>query len=144
MIHGLLWLPLLVAFTWLAWAGWNEYQKIEAYRVWAEKFQRAKYDLYAVLGQEGTTLTWGKPSRQAPVDLQTVSLENVETIRLIVDGQAVDLNAPPSKGRSINLEFVLKEPNSAVKIPFTQVELAAKWGQVLLEDWKKLQSESRL
>jgi hypothetical protein len=123
--------------------GWHEYQKIEAYRVWAEQFQRAKYDLYAVLGQAGTTLTWGKPSRQAPVDLQTVSLEEVAEIHLLVDGQRVDLNHLPEKGRSINLEFVLKTSNTAVKIPFTQVELAAKWGEVLLEDWKKLQTESR-
>ncbi len=53
MTRGLIWLPLLAIFIGLAWAGWNEYQKLEAYRAWAEQFDRAKYDIYAVLGQKG-------------------------------------------------------------------------------------------
>jgi hypothetical protein len=143
MIHGLLWLPLLAAFIGLAWAGRNEYQKIEAYRVWAETFQRAKYDVYAVLGQEGNTLTWGKPTRKKPVNLQTFSLEDVREIHLLVDGQTVDLRSPPSKSKSIGLQFIL-ERDGSIEIPFTQTDLAAKWGQALTEDLQKLQSESRL
>ena len=50
MERGLLWLPLLAVFFWLAWSGWNEYQKVEAYRRWAADYDKAKYDLYAVLG----------------------------------------------------------------------------------------------
>ena len=64
MERGLLWLPLLVAFFGLAWSGWNEYQKIEFYKQWAEKFERHKYDIYAVLGQQGDRLTWGQPTRK--------------------------------------------------------------------------------
>ena len=52
MARGLLWLPLLVAFIWLAWSGWNEYQKLEAYKIWAEDFDNAKFDIYAVLGKK--------------------------------------------------------------------------------------------
>ena len=143
MIHGLLWLPLLAAFIGLAWAGRNEYQKIEAYRVWAEPFDRAKYDLYAVLGQAGDTLTWGKPTRKAPVNLQTFSLQDVREINLLVDGQMVDLQLPPSKGKAIVLQFV-RDQQDSIQIPFTQTDLAAKWGQALIEDLQKLRSESRL
>ncbi len=143
MIHGLLWLPLLAAFIGLAWAGRNEYQKIEAYRVWAETFQRAKYDVYAVLGQEGDRLTWGKPTRKEPVNLQTFSLKDVREIHLLVDGQTADLQLPPSKGKSIGLQFILERDDS-IEIPFTQTDLAAKWGQALTEDLQKLRSKSRL
>lgn len=143
MIHGLLWLPLLAAFIGLAWAGRNEYQKIEAYRAWAETFQRAKYDVYAVLGQEDDKLTWGKPTRKEPANLQTFSLKDVREIHLLVDGQTVDLRSPPSKGKAIVLKFVL-DRDSSIEIPFTQTDLAAKWGQALTEDLQKLQSESRL
>ncbi|WP_068818522.1 hypothetical protein [Phormidesmis priestleyi] len=143
MIHGLLWLPLLAAFIGLAWAGRNEYQKIEAYRVWAETFQRAKYDVYAVLGQEGNLLTWGKPTRKEPVNVQTFSLKDVREIHLLVDGQTADLRSPPSKGKSIGLQFILDRDGS-IEIPFTQTDLAAKWGQALTEDLQKLRSESRL
>ena len=143
MIHGLLWLPLLAAFIGLAWAGRNEYQKIEAYRVWAEPFDRAKYDLYAVLGQAGDTLTWGKPTRKAPLNLQTFSLQDVREINLLVDGQMVDLRSPPSKGKAIVLQFV-RDQQDSIQIPFTQTDLAAKWGQALIVDLQKLRSESRL
>ncbi len=143
MIHGLLWLPLLAAFIGLAWAGRNEYQKIEAYRVWAEPFDRAKYDVYAVLGQAGSTLTWGKPTRKEPVNVQAFSLKDVREIHLLVDGQTADLRSPPSKGKSIGLQFVLDRDGS-IEIPFTQTDLAAKWGQALTEDLQKLRSESRL
>ena len=47
MERGLLWLPLLVMFCWLAWAGWNEYQKIESYKLWASQFERHKSDISA-------------------------------------------------------------------------------------------------
>ncbi len=136
MLHGLLWLPLLVIFFGLAAAGWNEYQKLETYREWASKFQRAKYDIYAVLGQNGDALTWGKPTRKGITETETFSLKTVQAIRLLVNNQPVDLQAPPSKGRSIALQFEL--PDASIQVPFTQVSLAARWGQVLSEDWQKL------
>src|SRR6476646_415012 len=107
MERGLLWLPLLGVFIWLAWAGWSEYQKVEAYRRWAEAFDRAKYDIYAVLGQQESELTWGQPTRQGPINLATFSLKEVRSIRLLVDGQPVDFSNLPAKGRNIVLEFSL-------------------------------------
>jgi hypothetical protein len=136
MERGLMWLPLLAIFIWLAWAGWNEYQKLEAYRVWAEKFALAKYDIYAVLGQEQENLTWGKPTRSGPVNLQTFSLKNVRSLRLLVNGAAVDLENPPSSGSAIVLEFLLKDAE-AVQVPFTEIPLATKWGKHLQQELQR-------
>ena len=139
MERGLLWLPLLIAFGVLAWNGWNEYQKVEAYRRWVEQFDRGKYDIYAVLGQKGDLLTWGKPTRSEPVDLQTFSLKDVKEIRLLVGDRAgicfaahkVDLEELPSKGSPV-LEFIFTENETpAIKIPFTEIPLAAEWGKYL-------------
>jgi len=47
-------LTLLAAFIWLAWQGRNEYQKVEAYRNWAQ-FERAGTIFRAVLGLNGST-----------------------------------------------------------------------------------------
>jgi hypothetical protein len=137
MERGLMWLPLLAIFIWLAWAGWNEYQKLEAYRVWAEKFALAKYDIYAVLGQEGDNLTWGKPTRSGPVNLQTFSLKDVQSMRLLVNDSAVDLENPPSSGSAIVLEFLLKDAE-AVRVPFTEIPLATKWGKHLQQELQRL------
>ena len=130
MERGLLWLPLLVAFIWLAWSGWNEYQKLEAYKVWAAKFDNAKYDIYAVLGKQQEQLTWGKPTRKGMVDLKTFSLDNVKAIKLLVGDRPVDLNNLPNKGKPA-LEFALADSDNLIKIPFTDISLAAKWYQYL-------------
>ena len=136
MERGLMWLPLLAIFIGLAWAGWNEYQKLEAYRVWAEQFAKAKYDIYAVLGQQEDSLTWGKPTRSGPVNLQTFSLKNVHSIQLLVNGAVVDLENPPSSGKAIVLEFLLQDA-ATVQVPFTEIPLATKWGKYLQQELQR-------
>ena len=138
MERGLLWLPLLAVFIWLARAGWNEYQKVEKYRLWAEEFEQAKYDIYAVLGKKGKELTWGKPTRKGPLEISTFSLTDVEDIRLLVSDRPVDWDNPPTKGK-IALEFSLTEQERKLQVPFTDVTLAAKWGKYLQQEWQKFQ-----
>jgi hypothetical protein len=140
MERGLFWTSLLAVFFGLAWAGWKEYQKVEAYRLWAEQFDRAKYDLYAVIGQKGDELTWGTPTSKGIVDTKTFSLAQVQSIQLLVNGTVSDWDNPPAKGRA-ELEFTCSnnpKDNTgdgdildSVRIPFTEVPLAAKWGQFL-------------
>ncbi|HIK32963.1 MAG TPA: hypothetical protein IGS17_16830 [Oscillatoriales cyanobacterium M59_W2019_021] len=140
MERGLLWLPLLAFFIGLAWAGWNEYRKVEAYQTWASGFDRAKYDLYAVLGQKNREITWGRPTRQGIANLQTFSLDAVETIRPIVDGEPVDSQNPPETGKSIALEFQMSDGTASIRIPFTEIPLAVTWG-IYLEKLRARASE---
>ncbi|MBE9035385.1 hypothetical protein [aff. Roholtiella sp. LEGE 12411] len=141
MERGLLWLPLLAMFFWLAWQGSKEYQKVEAYRTWAEQFERAKYDIYAVLGQKGNNITWGKPTPKGPIKLETFSLLDVQQTRLLVDDKPVDIEALPEKGRAIELEFVLTEPANSVRVPFTEIPLAAEWSKYLHRALQELRSQ---
>ncbi|MEA5616428.1 hypothetical protein VB711_01035 [Cronbergia sp. UHCC 0137] len=138
MERGLLWLPLLVAFFWLAWQGSKEYQKVEAYRIWAEQFERAKYDIYAVLAQKGNDITWGKPTTTGITELETFSLLDVEEIRFLINGNLVDIENPPLKGQKIELEFLLNNSKS-IHVPFTEIPLAAQWGEFLQKTLKNLQ-----
>jgi hypothetical protein len=140
MERGLLWLILLAAFIWLAWQGRNEYQKVEAYRNWAQQFERAKYDIYAVLAQNGSNLTWGSPTPKGPIQLETFSLKDVQSIRLLVDDKPVPMEAPPSKGSAIALEFVFS-PAASVQVPFTEIPLATEWGKHLQQELQRLQLE---
>ncbi|MGD1917664.1 MAG: hypothetical protein ACFCAD_01540 [Pleurocapsa sp.] len=133
MERGLLWLPLLVAFIWLAWSGWNEYQKLEAYKVWAENFDNAKFDIYAVLGKKGRNITWGKPTRKGMVQLDSFSVDEVEEINLLVNDNAVDLDNLPSKGKPF-LEFTFSDRKPSLRIPFTDISLAAKWLNYIYQD----------
>lgn len=138
MERGLIWLPLLIIFFWLAIAGWNEYQKVEAYQAWAQGFDTAKYDILAVLGRKQDELTWGKPTRRGPVNLQTFSLQEVQSVWLIIDNKSVEMDSPPEKGGEIELEFQLKDTSSPIRVPFTEISLAAKWGKYLQFELEKL------
>ncbi|WP_138497976.1 hypothetical protein [Nostoc sp. PA-18-2419] len=143
MEHGLLWLPLLAMFFWLAWQGSKEYQKVEAYRVWAEQFERAKYDIYSVLGQKGNSITWGKPTPQGPIKLETFSLIDVNEISLLIDGKSVNIDSIPDKGRSIELEFIFFQSADSVRVPFTEIPLAAEWGKYLHSALASLRSPNQ-
>ena len=152
MIHGLMWFPLLGIFIGLAYAGWTDYQRLEAYKLWAVNFERAKFDVRSVLGQRGRELTWGKPTRQGPVDLQTISLDAIQTVQVRLDREVIDPlaiapetleNNPYPNKKSISLELFLTGGNgvgdrageedgrSPVSIPFTDSVLALRWGQAL-------------
>ncbi|MBE9259519.1 MULTISPECIES: hypothetical protein [Aphanizomenonaceae] len=141
MERGLFWLPLLVAFFWLAWQGSQEFKKLQAYQIWAEQFERAKYDIYAVLAQKGNDITWGKPTTKGPIELETFSLLDVQEIRFLVNDHVVDIENPPQKGRKIELDFLLTTPKS-IRVPFTEVPLAAEWGKFLQRTLKNLQIET--
>jgi hypothetical protein len=135
MIHGLLWFPLLAIFIGLARAGWNEYQKLEVYKSWAEQFDRAKFDIYSVLGQKDDNLTWGKPTRKGILDSQTISRSQVRSIALIADGETVDWEKPPAKAKRVAIAFHLSNCENPVQIPFTDLDLAAQWSQYLQQEW---------
>jgi hypothetical protein len=136
MARGLLWLPLLVAFIWLAWSGWNEYQKVEAYKIWAADFDNAKFDIYAVLGIKDGQITWGKPTRKGMSNLASFSLDKVQEINLLVGDRAVNLENLPNKGNPA-IEFKLSEQTQTIKIPFTEISLAAKWTNYLQQAMDK-------
>jgi hypothetical protein len=140
MLRGVVWLLLLAVFCGLAWAGWNEYQKLEAYQVWAKQFDRSKYDIYAVLGQKDNDLTWGKPTRSGIINLQTVSLQQIQSIQIVVDDRGIDPNEisddqplpEPLGGKtgSVALEFLMADA-TRIRVPFTELPLAIQWGKYL-------------
>ncbi|MGI0480429.1 hypothetical protein ACN4EE_06530 [Geminocystis sp. CENA526] len=125
MERGLLWLPLLVVFIWLAWSGKKEYQKVEAYKLWAQQFDNAKYDIYAVLGKKGDLITWGKPTDKGIINERTFSLKNISKMNITFKNKIVKFDNIPDKGEA-NLEFLLKD-NETINVPFTDVNLALQW-----------------
>lgn len=142
MVHGLLWLPLLIFFFWITWAGWNEYQKVETYKQWAAQFERAKYDIYAALGQTERTLTWGLPTRQGITDLQSAQLDCVGSIDLLVKGEepvSQTVNHQTQKSAAI-IQLNL-EDGSTPQIPFTDADLAKQWHGFLVKTLTSTEDE---
>ena len=132
MTEGLVWLALLSVFIGLASFGWIEYRKVEAYRVWAQSFERAKYDIYAVLGQKGQTLTWGKPTSKGPINFQHCSIDTITNVLVQVDGQGIDLEHPPDQGKTVQLVLERQSGEDPFLIPFTDMTMAVEWAQYLI------------
>lgn len=125
MSHGLLWLPLLAVFIVLARLGWVEYRKLEHYRQWAQQFEASKYDIAAVLGQQGDRLTWGRPTQQGIVNLQTCDLADIQSVWVESGGQRLETEATPAKG---TIHLVLQTSTGEChRIPFTELPLALAW-----------------
>ncbi len=133
MVRGLMWLPLLAIFIGLAWAGWNEYRKLEAYKIWAQSYERAKYDIYAALGQQGDILTWGLPTRQGVVEASSLNLTEVTQAVIEVNDRPVEIAELPEKGR-FSLGFTLAG-GQHLSIPFVDGEMAAQWLSFLRKQW---------
>jgi hypothetical protein len=139
MERGLMWLPLLGIFVWLARAGSNEYQKIEAYKRWAVGFDRCKYDIYAVIGLKDREISWGKPTKTDPKDLQIFSLDRVKQIQLVIDNKPIflpidytsNLDDLPVSGNRVSLRFYFTDDDNTIDIPFTEVPMAAEWAGFL-------------
>ncbi|CCH64501.1 hypothetical protein RINTHM_180 [Richelia intracellularis HM01] len=142
MEHGLLWFPLLAIFIWLFWQGGREYQKVEAYHLWAEKFDRAKYDILAVIGQKDNNITWGKPTHKGIANVQTFSLLDVKKVAILVGTKEINIDVDdiPTNGNTISLKFFILEPNNDIQIPFTEVPLAISWCKFLQNELQQIQS----
>jgi hypothetical protein len=139
MERGLLWLPLLAVFIGLAWAGWDEYQKVQAYQAWSVDFERSKYDIRAALGQAGTLLTWGRPTRQGPINTTSLCLTEVAAIDLEVEGVRVPLGQDLPRRGVIVLVLTTGQGSRSV-IPFTDADLARRWQKVLQQLLETLKS----
>jgi hypothetical protein len=135
MLHGLLWFPLLAFFIWIAWAGWNDYQKIETYRLWATGFQHTKYDLYSAIRADTTTLTWGIPHRQSITNLQSLALSDIAEVALQLNGTLI--KPDQNKAQAVQLKkvksvaLVVKTTAESFVIPFTELHLATQWAEWL-------------
>ena len=132
MERGLLWLPLLGTFITLTWLGWRSYRQVESYRTWAQDFDTAKYDTAAVAGLKDGLLTWGKPHSNGPIDLQTISLDDICRVDLLVNDTALDW--PPQElptGKTFALALYGSADTKPNEVPFSDVKLAIAWCQKL-------------
>jgi hypothetical protein len=93
-----------------------------------------------VLGQKQTNLIWGKPTRKGIIESQTISLKDIQNVRLSIDPQPVTLDNLPSKGKAA-ISLHLKRQNSEILIPFTDIDLAAQWTEFLQQEIKILSNE---
>ena len=129
MSHGLLWLPLLLAFVLLASLGWLERRRQNLFRTWAEGSELAKLDGCGGARLKDGELQWssfeaGKFQDQGSFDV--CKLELVELMSLASgDAPLTD----ESQGRC-RLRLIGK--GLQMDVPFSDADRARNWGEQLM------------
>ena len=129
MSHGLLWLPLLLAFVLLAALGWLERRRQSLFRAWAEGAELVKLDGSGGAQLKNGRLVWCRFEAgkfQDHGDFDVCRLELVELMALASgDAPLTDESQGPCRLRLVG-------KNLQMDVPFSDAELARRWGEQLM------------
>ncbi len=130
MIHGLLWLPLLLAFVLLTALGWLERRRQSLYLVWAENAELSKLDGSGAAKLKEGVLKWsnfeaGKFEAQGSFEIK--KLELVELMAL-ASGEA-----PLTTEAQGRCRLRLIGDGKEMDIPFSDAEKARQWMDALMK-----------
>ena len=129
MSHGLLWLPLLLAFVLLAALGWLERRRQSLFRAWAEGAELVKLDGSGGAQLKNGRLVWCRFEAgkfQDHGDFDVCRLELVELMALASgDAPLTDESQGPCRLRLVGKDLQMD-------VSFSDAELARRWGEQLM------------
>ncbi|MBL6802227.1 MAG: hypothetical protein ISQ52_03945 [Synechococcus sp. BS307-5m-G38] len=129
MSHGLLWLPLLLAFVLLAALGWLERRRQSLFRAWAEGAELVKLDGSGGAQLKNGRLVWCRFEAgkfQEHGDFDVCRLELVELMALASgDAPLTDESQGPCRLRLVGKDLQMD-------VPFSDAERARRWGEQLM------------
>ncbi|MEB3246314.1 MAG: hypothetical protein VKJ63_00455 [Synechococcus sp.] len=129
MSHGLLWLPLLLAFVLLAALGWLERRRQSLFRAWAEGAELVKLDGSGGAQLKNGRLMWCRFEAgkfQDHGDFDVCRLELVELMALASgDAPLTDESQGPCRLRLVGKDLQMD-------VPFSDAERARRWGEQLM------------
>ena len=82
MIHGLLWLPLLMAFILIASLGWIERRRQNLYLIWAKGSELAKLDGTGAARLKAGILCWSSFQAGSFKEEATFEVKKLEMVEL--------------------------------------------------------------
>ncbi len=129
MIHGLLWLPLLLVFVLLTGLGWLERRRQDLYLIWAKDSELAKLDDSGAARLKNGILTWSSfeaGSFKEQDHFEIAKLELVELMSL-TSGEAPLTNE--SQGRC---RLRLVGSKKEMDVPFADADRARSWMNQLM------------
>ena len=129
MSHGLLWLPLLLAFVLLAALGWLERRRQSLFRAWAEGAELVKLDGSGGAQLKNGRLVWCRFEAgkfQDHGDFDVCRLELVELMALASgDAPLTDESQGPCRLRLVGKDLQMD-------VPFSDADRARSWGEQLM------------
>ena len=129
MLHGLIWLPLLLIFTLLTALGWLERRRQNLFRDWAEGSELCKLDSSGAASLRNGELIWSAFEAGEFKDQDSFIIKKLELIELmaLTSGEAPLTNESQGKCR-----LRLVGNGREMDVPFSDADKAREWMDELM------------
>jgi hypothetical protein len=129
MIHGLLWLPLLLVFVLLTALGWLERRRQQLFRDWAAGAELAKLDACGAARLIDGVLSWSSFEAGKLQPQGEFVIKNLELVELLALGSG---EAPLTEEAQGSCRLRLVGGGEQRDLPFADAERARRWIQELM------------
>jgi hypothetical protein len=129
MIHGLLWLPLLLVFVLLTALGWLERRRQQLFRDWAAGAELAKLDACGAARLVDGVLSWSSFEAGKLQPQGEFVIKNLELVELLALGSG---EAPLTDESQGACRLRLVGGGLQRDLPFADAERARRWIQELM------------
>jgi hypothetical protein len=124
MIHGLLWLPLLLVFVLLAALGWLERRRQTLFRQWAEGAELAKLDSCGAARLRDGILSWSRFEAGCFQPEGEFVIKHLELVELLALGSG---EAPLTEESQGACRLRLVGDGQQQDLPFADAQRARRW-----------------
>ncbi len=130
MLHGLLWLPLLLIFILLTALGWLERRRQNLFRCWASGSELCKLDSSGAASLKDGKLRWSAFEAGAFEEKDSFTIKKLELVELmaLTSGEAPLTSESQGKCR-----LRLVGDGKEMDVPFSDAEQAREWMKQLME-----------
>tara|TARA_B100000965_G_scaffold360093_1_gene340598 strand:- start:607 stop:1017 length:411 start_codon:yes stop_codon:yes gene_type:complete len=129
MIHGLLWLPLLMAFLLITALGWLERRRQNLYITWAEGSELAKLDGTGAARLKDGFLCWSSFEAGSFKEEAIFEVKKLEMVELMALSSG---EAPLTKESQGRCRLRLMGSGNEIDVPFSDAERARQWMDQLM------------
>ena len=129
MIHGLLWLPLLMAFVLITALGWLERRRQNLYLIWAKGSEIAKLDGTGAARLKDGFLCWSSFEAGSFKEEAIFEVKKLEMVELMALSSGEAPLTQESQGRC---RLRLIGSGKEIDVPFSDAERARQWMDQLM------------
>ena len=130
MLHGLLWLPLLLIFVLLTALGWLERRRQNLFRRWADGSELCKLDSSGAASLKNGTLRWSACEAGKFEEKDSFTIKKLELIELMA---LTSGEAPLTQESQGKCRLRLVGDGKEMDVPFSDADRAREWMEQLME-----------
>ena len=131
MVHGLLWLPLLIIFVLLTALGWLERRRQNLFRDWAEGSELCKLDSSGAAYLKDGKLIWSAFEAGEFKEQDSFIIKKLELIELMA---LTSGEAPLTRESQGKCRLRLVGSGREMDVPFSDADKAREWMDELMNE----------